>query len=237
MTITTVDEFQAVMGVRFRNVLLLQEALTHRSYANENKTEKIPDNERLEFLGDAILDFEVADFLFRRFPQMTEGELTRLRSALVKTESLAILGSALRIGDFILMGKGEEQSGGRNRLNILCRTFEAVVGAIYLDQGLHAVQVFLRPRLEQLLDHILKERLHQDARSELQERSQSELNITPKYRIVDIVGPDHEKEYLVEVVVDGRVLGRGSGGSKRLASQAAARNALQKIEHEGWPEQ
>ncbi len=235
MTILAVEEFQVALGLRFRDSTLLQEALTHRSYANENKIDKLPDNERLEFLGDAILDFETAEFLFRRFPDMTEGELTRLRSALVKTESLAQLGSELRLGDFVLVGKGEEQSGGRARLNILCRTFEALVGALYLDQGRQALQEFLLPRLEQLLDHILQENLHRDARSELQERSQSELGITPKYRIVDILGPDHEKEYLVEVIIEGKAIGRGSGGSKRIASQAAARDALQKIEQAGWP--
>lgn len=229
-------EFERLIDYQFADKALLQEALTHRSFINETKDDDRRDNERLEFLGDAVLDFIVADMLFRRFLRMPEGELTQLRSALVKTESLARLGQGCQIGRFILMGKGEARSGGRVRANILCRTFEAFVGAVYMDGGLAAVHKVIHPRMEQQLDFVITNALHRDARSELQELSQSELSLTPRYRMVGTEGPEHEKAFLVEVVIDSKVIGRGAGSSKRLAAQAAAREALQRLEKEGWPE-
>ncbi|MBL8162966.1 MAG: ribonuclease III [Anaerolineae bacterium] len=219
---------QENLGVRFRQVRLLQLALTHRSYRNEHgEDSEDGDNERLEFLGDAVLDFLVGDMLFQRFPEMPEGRLTRLRAALVRTESLASLARVLGLGEHLRMGKGEEGSGGRERLNNLCACFEATVGAIYLDQGVEAVRVFALPRLETVLQQVLAEALDQDARSLLQEWSQAELNLTPAYRTVSASGPDHHKEFIVEVVLGEDVAGRGSGPSKRAAAQAAARDALQ----------
>lgn len=229
----TLQNFQDVIGVTFNQSELLQRALTHRSYVNEVEGE-LRDNERLEFLGDAILDFIVADMLFKKFPDVSEGELTQLRAALVRTDSLAELAQEVQLGDYLIMGRGEVSSGGRTRANNLCRGFEAVIGAIYLDRGIEAVRAFILPRLARYLDYVLEHSLHKDARSMLQERSQAELRFTPVYRLVDAEGPDHEKQFLVEVVIGEVVIGEGIGSSKRSAAQSAARNALQRLEQGGW---
>lgn len=230
------QEFQDLIDVHFHKSEILLRALTHRSYVNESNAE-MRDNERLEFLGDAILDFIVAEMLFRRFLDVSEGELTQLRAALVRTDSLAQLGAECRLGEYLLIGKGEENSGGRTRQNNLCRGFEALIGAIFMDSGLKAVKNFIIPRLDILLEHVIANNLHKDARSVLQERSQAELRFTPIYRLVDAAGPDHEREFLVEVVVGETVIGEGVGASKRSAAQAAAREALTRLEEKGWPEE
>lgn len=222
----SVHEFQDIIGVKFNDADLLKQALTHRSFINEQTDAALEDNERLEFLGDAILDFVAADMLYRRFPEMNEGELTRLRSALVRTESLAALALDCNIGAYIYIGKGEENSGGRTRTNNLCRAFEAVIGAVYLDRGLQVVTSFLVPRLTRLQHEVIDEALHKDPRSRLQEWSQAHLSITPAYRMLSSSGPDHNKEFLIEVLLGDRVVASGAGRSKQLASQAAAQAAL-----------
>lgn len=227
-------EFEDIIGVPFNNPALLRQALTHRSFVNEVE-EPVQDNERLEFLGDAVLDFVAGDMVYRRFPDVPEGDLTQLRAAMVRTESLALLANEVRLGEFLLMGKGEEARGGRARISTLCRGFEAVIGAVYLDRGMDKVKDFLLPRLSTLLDYILEHSLHKDARSILQERSQADLHITPVYRVVDSAGPEHEKEFFVQVMIDDIVLGSGHGASKRGASQAAARDALARLEASGYP--
>lgn len=227
-------QFQQILDFEFQQPELLRRALTHRSFVNEYEDVQ-RDNERLEFLGDSILDFIVADMLFRRFPEMTEGELTQLRSAMVKTDSLALLASEVRLGEFLRIGKGEEHNGGRNRPNILCRGFEAIIGAMYMDRGLDTVRTFVEPRLDSLMAYILDNALHRDARSMLQELSQEELNITPVYQLVDTIGPEHDKEFVVQVMVENIVLGNGMGTSKRTAAQDAARDALQRYREVGWP--
>ncbi|HEX2906325.1 MAG TPA: ribonuclease III [Phototrophicaceae bacterium] len=226
---TAVETVQGEIGVRFGNQDLLQQALTHRSYINEHG-EAEGDNERLEFLGDAVLDFLVGDSLYQHFPQMPEGQLTRLRAALVRTESLAQLAQEIQIGECLRMGRGEEASGGRERVNNLCGAFEAVTGALYLDQGLEAVRAFILPRLEALIEQVLEEAIDKDARSRLQEWSQAELNRTPVYRTVSATGPDHQKEFVVEVLIADKVAGTGTGRSKQIAAQSAARDALKLIE-------
>lgn len=230
------NEFQQIIDVKFLDPSLLRRALTHRSFVNE-VDDDIRDNERLEFLGDAVLDFIVADMLFRQYPDVAEGELTQLRAALVRADSLALLASQLQLGDYLFIGKGEENSGGRTRVNNLCRGFEAVLGALYIDQGADAVARFVTPQLQALLAYIIEHDLHKDARSMLQERSQAELRFTPIYRLVDSAGPDHEREFLIEVVVGRVVIGQGVGASKRSAAQAAARAALKRLEEVGWPEE
>ncbi len=226
-------EFEAIIGVKFNDPALLRQALTHRSFINEAE-EPLSDNERLEFLGDAILDFVIGDMMYRRFPDVNEGDLTQLRAALVKTDSLAKLAYDVRLGEFLLIGRGEEARGGRTRITNLCRGFEAVIGAIYMDRGLERTKDFLLPRFSELLDFVLEHSLHKDARSILQERSQADLHITPLYRVIDVVGPEHEKEYAVQVMVGHVVLGAGKGASKRTASQAAARDGLAHVVESGW---
>ena len=228
-------QFQLALGIRFHDPALLTQALTHRSFVNENEG-GARDNERLEFLGDAVLDLIVADMLYRKFPRVDEGELTQLRAALVKTESLAHLGRNCRLGDFLRIGHGEEISGGRERDTILCRAFEALIGAIYLDQGMDAVIDFVVPPLLALLERIIEKRLHIDARSQLQEQIQARLNLTPDYRVTGAEGPEHAKAFHVEVTIGKALLGRGVGGSKRAAAQEAARAALEQLEAGGLPE-
>jgi ribonuclease-3 len=225
-----IEQLQEDLGIHFRNKALLQQALTHRSYINEHGESSVGDNERLEFLGDAVLDFLVGDILFQRYPDMPEGNLTRLRAALVRTESLADLAQQAQMGICMWMGKGEESSGGRERLTNLCAAFEAVVGALYLDQGLDAVREFIQPRLDSMLEQILSEALDKDARSTLQEWSQANRGLTPIYRMVSSSGPDHQKEFVVEVVIGDQVVARGTGRSKQAAAQSAAREALRLME-------
>ncbi len=229
--------FAATIGIEFHDPALLTQALTHRSFVNENEGDGDGrDNERLEFLGDAVLDLIVADMLYRKYPHVDEGELTQLRAALVKTESLAHLGRNCRLGEFLRIGHGEELTGGRGRLTILCRAFEAVIGAIYLDQGMEAAADFVVPPLLALLEDIIQTGAHIDARSELQERIQARLNITPDYRVTSAEGPEHEKEFRVEVAIGDRLIGSGRGGSKRAAAQEAARAALKRLEAGELPE-
>lgn len=229
--------FEDEIGIKFRDPDLLTQALTHRSFVNEYDGEgDARDNERLEFLGDAVLDLVVADLLYRKFPRIDEGELTQLRAALVKTESLAQLGMNCRLGEYLRIGRGEELSGGRERLTNLCCAYEAVVGAIYLDQGMEAVINFVHSPLLELLDQIIAGDLHIDARGELQERVQARLNITPDYRVAGAEGPEHAKEFRVEVAIGETLIGIGSGGSKRAAAQEAARAALKRLEADGLPD-
>ncbi len=224
------NEFAEILGVEFKQPDLLRQALTHRSYINEQTGEEIGDNERLEFLGDAILDFITADMLYVRFPDMPEGGMTRLRSALVRTEALAQMAIDCRLGEVLLIGKGEENSGGRERTNNLCRAFEAVIGAIYLDQGLDIVKGFIIPRLNQMQQYVMEAAIRKDARSQLQEWSQAAHNLTPVYRTVSSSGPDHDKAFEVEVLIGTRVISTGSGRSKQSAAQSAAITALELVE-------
>ncbi len=224
------DDFQTENGLHFSDQALLLQALTHRSYVNEHDEADLSDNERLEFLGDAVLDFISGEMLYRRFPEMPEGDLTRLRAALVRTESLAALALDCRIGEALRMGKGEEKGGGRERPNNLCGAFEAVIGAYYIDQGLDAVVTFMMPKLLERLKQVFAESLDKDARSSLQEISQARYNLTPMYRMVDASGPEHEKEFTFEALIGATVVGSGVGRSKQAASQAAAQDALDRLE-------
>lgn len=233
-----IARFQDILGLRFRDADLLTQALTHSSYVNEYAGEdnSLGDNERLEFLGDSVLDIVVADMLYQEYPDESEGELTRLRAALVRTESLARIGSRFRLGEFLRLGHGENIMGGRRRITILCRAFEAVIGAMYLDSGIETVKRFVTPSLMELLDYVIENNLHHDARSELQEHVQARLSIAPSYRLADARGPDHAREFRVEVSIGESIIGSGSGASKRAAAQDAARAALQQLEAIGLPE-
>jgi len=227
--IDTLDTFQKRIGLTFNDSELLLRALTHRSFANEHPDEPHEDNERLEFLGDAIIDFIVSEWLFEQFPDIAEGKLTRLRSGLVRTESLAALARQADIGPMLRLSKGEEEHGGRERDSNLCGTFEAISGALYRDQGLEAVRAFVRPRLAPRLEELLISDSDKDAKSRLQEWSQSMLNLTPSYRVLTIEGPEHAREFTVEVLIGEDVFGVGNGRSKRVAEQEAARIALEAL--------
>lgn len=213
------------LGLQFNDGLLLTRALTHRSFLNEHP-EAIEDNERLEFLGDAVLDFLVGAWLYNRYPEMPEGYLTRLRSALVRTEQLADFAQDMDLGEFMRLGRGEEESGGRERPALLCGTFEALVGALFLDQGIEAVEQFIAPLLQPAAQQILSGHKDKDPKSLLQEWAQSQAYGPPIYRTVTARGPDHAKVFEVEVIIKGQKYGQGVGHSKQVAAKAAARAAL-----------
>ncbi len=221
---------QERLKLYFVDLSLLQRALTHRSYINEHPEHALEDNERLEFLGDAVLDFITGAWLYDRFPEMDEGRLTRLRAGLVRTETLASFAQRFNLGDAMLFGRGEDEFGGRTRRKNLCGAFEALVGAYYLDQGMEAVRVWVEPLLNPALEEILNRASDKDAKSLFQEWGQAVLGQTPSYHTVSSQGPDHAKEFTVEVLLGSVVCGMGTGQSKQSAAQAAARNALAAIE-------
>lgn len=216
----------------FRDQELLKRALTHSSYANEHLSDAgvpIEDNERLEFLGDAILDFIAARWLFSKFPDMDEGRLTSLRAAMVRASTLASFAEDIHLSEVLRLGKGEADSGGRHRANILGDAFEALMAALYLDQGFDAVSAYFEHMIEPIVTTVLSENLDRDPKSQLQEWSQATLAITPRYRVVSAEGPDHAKTFTVEVWLGERIAATGSGSSKQLAEQNAARAALHDI--------
>jgi ribonuclease-3 len=210
----------------FRDPSLLARALTHRSYLNEHP-EITEDNERLEFLGDAVLDFIVGAWVYHRFPEMPEGDLTKMRSAIVRNDQLAAFARRLELGRSLRLGRGEFSSGGYQRDNLLGSAFEALIGAVYLDAGLEAVQAFVRPLLEEARESILTE--VSDPKSHLQEWAQSQKMGAPRYKTIASSGPDHAKEFEVEVEIGEQGLGRGRGSSKHAAEQSAAQNALESL--------
>jgi ribonuclease-3 len=222
-------DLEATLGFVFEDKSLLQRALTHRSYLNENPNLPWLDNERLEFLGDSILGFITAEYLYHRFPEMTEGDLTSLRAALVRGQTLAEFARDLGLGPQLLISRGEEAAGGRGRTALLAATFEALVGALYLDQGLDAVRRVILQLMEPKTQSIFKERLDRNAKSLLQELSQGRLRLTPLYRTVSASGPDHAREFTVEVLLSDRVYGIGHGPNKQTAEQEAAQIAINEL--------
>lgn len=226
------EDFESILGFTFNDKSLLTRALTHRSYLNENPDLPYLDNERLEFLGDAILDFVAAEFLYQHFPEMTEGELTSLRAALVKGETLARFATDLGLPANVLMSRGEEAAGGRARAPLLAGTFEAIIGALYLDQGFEHAGKFILRFIEPESETIHHQRLDRDPKSMLQELSQGRFQVTPLYRLAETRGPDHAKEFTIEVVLKAKVYGRGVGRSKQIAEQQAARVAIETLQDE-----
>jgi ribonuclease III len=224
----TLQEITQHLHLAFTDLHLFHRALVHRSYVNEHP-EVLQDNERLEFLGDAVLDFLVGAWLYHHFPEMAEGALTRMRAALVGNDQLAEFARQIRLGRYMLLGRGEIEGGGRERSPLLGSSFEALVGAIYLDQGIPAVERFVFPFLETGSRQILSEQKDQDPKSILQEWVQSQGYHTPQYRTISSDGPDHEKIFIIEVIVNGQVFGKGQGSSKRTAAKEAARTALQSL--------
>jgi ribonuclease-3 len=226
------SDLEAALGIVFEDKSLLQRALTHRSYLNENSNLPWLDNERLEFLGDAILGFVAAEHLYHRFPEMSEGDLTSLRAALVRGNTLAEYAEQLNLGPHLLISRGEDAAGGRTRTALLAATFEAVVGALYLDQGFEAARNLIVRVIDAKTHNIVKERLDRNAKSLLQELSQGRMKVTPSYRTVEARGPDHAREFTVEVRLGETVYGIGRGRNKQSAEQEAARSAILQLERE-----
>lgn len=217
---------EKTLGATFNDKDILRTALVHRSYLNENPNFDLPSNERLEFLGDAVLELVVTDHLYKTHPDSAEGELTNFRSSLVNTASIAEVSDRLGVGQFLFLSKGEEGSGGRHNQYILANTFEALLGALYLDQGYAVAATFVHQHLIPKLDTIIEQQLYKDPKSNLQEKSQDELSITPTYRVLSEEGPDHNKIFTVGVYAGSKLLATGSGRSKQLAEQQAASQAL-----------
>jgi ribonuclease-3 len=221
-------EFCKRINLQFNDKLLFNRALTHRSYLNEHP-EALEDNERLEFLGDAVLDFLVGAWLYNQYPEMPEGDLTRMRSALVHTAQLATFARMISLGSVLRLGRGEVQGGGRDRDALLCDGFEALIGALYLDSGMQAVDAFMTPLLLVAAEDILLNHKNQDPKSMFQEWAQSHGFSAPIYVTRNTSGPDHSKVFEVDVVVNGKVFGTGIGHSKQTATKTAAQNALNSL--------
>ena len=229
---TELADLQAILGVDFKDTTLLQQSLVHRSYLNENPEAPLESNERLEFLGDAVLGFIVAEKLYHQFPDFYDGELTKLRAALVRGETLSKVALSLNLGEFMYLGHGEEESGGRHRPRNLNCTLEAVIGAILLDQGLDAAKGFTLRILDSELERVIKGKGVTDYKSRLQQVIQSRYKMTPVYRTIEEEGPDHAKVFTIEVMVGDSVLGQGCGRTKRAAETEAARHALESLSEE-----
>lgn len=224
----TPENFSKRLNLPFRDYFLLTRALTHRSYLNENK-DALEDNERLEFLGDAVLDFIVAEWLYHHYPEKPEGDLTRLRASLVHTDQLANFARKIHLGSALRLGKGEVQAGGRDRTTLLCDAFEALIGALYIHGGITAVNQFMIPLLTEVADLILANHKDEDTKSRLQEWAQGHGFTSPKYVLISEEGPDHQKTFEMEVRISTRPFGRGIGSSKQSAEKLAAKNALVKL--------
>lgn len=228
---TDLKKLQEILGVSFEDEMHLLSAMTHRSYLNENRDAKQDHNERLEFLGDAVLELVVTDFLFSKYPNKAEGELTAVRAALVNTNTLSETSVKIGVNDYLLLSKGEAKDTGRARQYILANAFEAIVGAIYLDQGYDAAKDFIANQLFALTEDIVDKRLWQDAKSRFQEKAQEHESMTPSYETLEEVGPDHDRTFTVGVYLGKDLIAKGQGRAKQEAEQKAAEAALLE---KGW---
>lgn len=225
------DALLSRLSISFVNPQLLRQAFVHRSYVNEYREEKLEHNERLEFLGDAVLELVATAFLYDRYPQKTEGELTAFRAALVNTNTLALVAGELGMNECLLLSKGEAKDTGRARQYILANTYEAFIGALYLDRGYEAGESFIHQTLLPRIDEIIEKQLWQDNKSFFQEKAQELVSITPQYELLSESGPDHDKQFVVGVYLGGECVAKGEGKSKQEAEQEAAQSAL---EAKGW---
>jgi ribonuclease-3 len=223
------NDCQKELGISFHQESLLEQAFVHLSYLNENPSFARPSNERLEFLGDAILNFIVTEKLYEEFPQLSEGELTEIRAALVCRDTLAELASSLKLGDWLLLGRGEEANGGRAKESTLANAMEALIGALYLDQGIAKTRRFILRQLKPELEKIKAGKITPNYKALVQELIQGQKRPTPVYRLVEATGPDHSKQFTAEILVEGEVLGKGVGKSKKVAESQAARAAWEKL--------
>jgi len=221
------SKFEKSVGVKFKNKNLLAQAFCHRSFLNENTDLNLGNNERLEFLGDAVLELVVTEDLYKKYPDKSEGELTNWRAALVNAKILSRIAQEIGFNDFLLLSKGEEKEGGKARQYILANTFEAVIGALYLDSGYKICQNFIKKHLLKELPHILEANLYKDAKSHFQEEAQEKNRITPTYKVLEERGPDHAKNFVIGVYLNKELVAKGEGLSKQEAEEAAAKKALE----------
>lgn len=228
------SQLEKNIGVAFKNKSFVQTALTHRSYLNEHPEHEGASNERLEFLGDAVLEFVASGHLFKSFPQFPEGQLTIHRSALVSTKSLAKAAQKLNLGQFLFMARGEEKGGGRKNSTLLANTVEALIGAVFLDQGLKTARDFINQHVLVLLPEIIKTGAYKDPKSQLQELIQEKFKTPPVYRVIKEEGPDHAKIFTVTALVNDKKLGQAKGPNKQEAEERAAQKALEKLTSLGY---
>ncbi len=221
-----IEKFTKKIGVNFTDIQYIHTAFTHRSYVNEHKGECVEHNERLEFLGDAVLELVVTDFLFEKYKNKTEGELTAYRAALVNTNTISEAATKLGMNDCLYLSKGEARDTGRARQYILADTFEAVIGAIYMDQGYDTAKEFIAKNIFPLADEVVEKRLWQDNKSHFQEKAQEHVSITPSYSVLSETGPDHDKKFTVGAFLGEEQIATGEGKSKQEAEQNAAASAL-----------
>lgn len=231
MTKKNLNEFADMIGVKFDHIKVLEQAFVHRSFINENGKSGLEHNERLEFLGDAVLELSVTDFLFRKFKHKSEGELTAHRAALVNAVTLSEIALSMGMNEYLFLSKGEAKDVGRARQSILADAFEAVIGAIYLEHGYEAADKFIIRFLLSKTEDVVKRGLLKDAKSKVQEKSQEMYGVTPKYKVLKEVGPDHDKKFLVGIFFGPEKVSEGEGKSKQEAEQVAAQEA---IKTKGW---
>lgn len=226
-----IEDFEKKIEIKFINKELLQQAFVHRSYINENRNFYLPHNERLEFLGDAVLELAITDYLFKKYPDKTEGDLTSYRAALVNANTLFEVANSLNINDLMLFSKGESKDVGRARQSILADALESIIGAIYLDQGYEVAKNFISKNIFCLIEKIIEKGTWIDSKSNFQEIAQEKASITPLYKTLKEVGPDHDKRFIVGVFLKEQCIAEGEGKSKQEAEQMAAERAL---EVSGW---
>jgi len=230
MTVKNIEELEKKIKIKLKNIDLLRTAVTHRSYINEHRSYKLDHNERLEFLGDAVLELVVTDYLYLNFPN-PEGELTNWRAALVNKDMLSEGSRGLGVEGYLPMSRGEAKDTGRAREYLLANAFEAIIGAIYLDRGYDAAKKFISENILSRLEEVIKRKLYIDPKSNFQEESQARAGITPNYRVISESGPDHDKKFIVGVYLEDEEVARGEGNSKQQAQREAARAGL---EAKGW---
>jgi ribonuclease-3 len=223
-------DFEKRISYTFNDISLLDNALTHRSYVNENQELLCKDNERLEFLGDAVLELCISDILMKKFPDYTEGQLSKLRASLVNEQALSELAKIFHLGDFLLLGKGEESSGGRNKRSILSNTFEALMAAIYLDSGYEKTYRLITSLFRALIENGVEQTIYRDYKTYVQEISQNRFKVIPEYALIHQYGPDHDKIFQTELVIPGILKTTGTGKNKKDAEQKAAKKALEELE-------
>jgi ribonuclease III len=225
-----IENLSEILGVKFKNINLLQQAVTHRSYLNENRGYKLEHNERLEFLGDAVLELIITEYLYNNYPN-PEGELTAWRSALVNGDNLAKTAGRLNVEEHLLMSRGESKDTGRARLYLLANAFEAIIGAIYLDQGYDVAKEFILKNVAVDLSDVIKNGSYLDPKSLFQEKAQEFVKVTPSYKLLKEWGPDHDKHFVVGVYLGDELITEGEGNSKQEAQREAAKNGL---DAKGW---
>jgi len=226
----SLQDLENLLGYSFRDQSLLSQALTHRSFVNEHEEEHLRNNESLEFLGDSVLGFLISSRIFRHYPELTEGELSKIKAYLVSAANLIRLAEGIRLGEFVRLSRGEEKTGGRTKRAIVVDAYEAVIGAIYLDGGVDAASAFVGGQVEEFLEGLdLKQLTYGDFKSALQEHLHNLGRPEPVYRVVDEIGPDHRKTFVVQVMIHGEVVAESSGKTKKEAQQSAARLALESL--------